>query len=148
MCLPDVSITSVFYPSVLLSFTRCITTPWIFVCTGFSAVVQYGQSREIQTWEFLPFILSERSARVLPPKFLGFLVVSCLSSGFVGIFMSLVPCLSQTIIINSWKDCIETASNVPESLVSDFCYFLLVMNKVSGDIFFAIQRAHSDGRLY
>ena len=35
---PDVSFTAGFCPLVFFSFTRCISTPWIFSWAGFSDV--------------------------------------------------------------------------------------------------------------
>ena len=101
MVVPDVSFTAGFCPFVMFSFTSCIPTPWTFACAGFSAVSQSGQYQGIQCWGFLRFISSKRAARVSPPELLGGLVFVCLSGSFVGIFLSLVPCLYRGISVFS-----------------------------------------------
>ena len=86
-----------FCPLAIFSFTRYIPTPWIFVCAGFSAVVQCGKSCGIQYWGFLLFFCLSKLIVFHRLNFLEVLLFSASPADSVKIFFSLLPCLYQGI---------------------------------------------------
>ena len=80
-----------FFPSVLFSFKRLIPTPWVFACTGFSAIVQFGKYRGIFG---VPSIFLVRTSCLcftvrIPCRSRCFQLVCQLFR----LFLALVPCL-------------------------------------------------------
>ena len=150
----DIYIKVDIWPLVYFSFIRCSPTHCIFSFAEFSAVSDLASLKKLALEG--PFNVyfcasclsySARSPRGSPILFLG----SFLLFGHLNGFWQALACPFITyltvILQSSRKDCLSTASYVPGSFVPALCFYHILTNKVSLDIFLDIWQDYFDSCL-
>ena len=130
-----------------------IQTPWIFACTGFSAMSNLDGFEEFLEGSFC---VVPCELLVTPTEFLWVfcpcrrVLVYCpiVWRGYGGLLLFPMYLFISGILRCSRKYCLATASDVPRSLVPAFCYYCLVMKKISRDFFLALRQDYSGGHIY
>ena len=139
----------------LFSFTRCITTT-LDICLHWILIrVQFGQSRGVPFWGFLPGILSERAARVSPPKFLGGLHSCCWYFCCFPLVWRFCTDLTCPFVPCSWvfpkyfvRTTLRLQAMSQEVLYLPFGVIIYWWRKSHWILFLDIRQAYFDGRLY